>query len=76
MFERLASKRLQDGQVFALLRERSNEELLFFWSKSLKGLGRVRLQKYLIEWRHLSLKINGNDLKRLAFHPEKCLNIF
>ena len=69
--KRLASKRLPDGQVFALLRERSNEELLFFWSKSLKGLARVRLQKYLMEWRHLSLKINGNDLKRLGIPSGK-----
>jgi tRNA nucleotidyltransferase (CCA-adding enzyme) len=64
--ERLAAKRLSDSEAFAILRARSNEELLFLWSKALKGLSRERIQKCLLKWRQLTLKIDGDDLKRLG----------
>jgi tRNA nucleotidyltransferase (CCA-adding enzyme) len=60
----MARRRLSAGQVFAVLRSRSVEELLFIWSKnpSVRGM----IQKYLLQWRHVGLKITGDDLKRLG----------
>jgi tRNA nucleotidyltransferase (CCA-adding enzyme) len=69
--ERLAAKRLSDSEAFAILRAGSNEGLLFFWSKALKSLARERIQEYFLKWRHLNLKVNGDDLKRLGIPSGK-----
>lgn len=66
IIKEIAVKRLSKGKIFALLRSKSNEELLFLWSKSLEKLARTRIQRYLLEWRHLTLEIDGDDLKRMG----------
>ena len=65
----LARRRLSTAQVFELLRSRSIEELLYIWSKSPSI--RSVVQKYLLQWRHVSLKITGDDLKKLGIPSGK-----
>ena len=66
IIKQLAQKQMPKSAVFALLRSRSIEELFFFWSKTSSKLVRSRIQKFLLEWRHLSLMITGEDLKHLG----------
>ncbi len=57
---------LTNSQAFLLLRSKSPEGLIYIGVKSSKKLTLSRIRTHLLKWRHVSLKINGDDLKRLG----------
>lgn len=60
----LEQDKLTASQTFLLLRSKSPEELIYLGVKSSKTMTFSRIRAHLLKWRHVSLKINGDDLKR------------
>jgi len=67
----LAKLALSLRKAFEAMRPLSVEELLFLRAKTLSAAARVRIEKHLLQWRHLKLQINGDDLKRLGIPSGK-----
>ncbi len=67
----ISSSHLSAGEAFSLLRSKSPEELIYLGAKSNDPLTRARIRMHLLKWRHMNLKINGEDLKGLGIPSGK-----
>ena len=67
----LAKLALSSREAFEAMKPLSTEELLFLYAKSLNVTVRSRIRKHLLQWRHLKLQINGDDLRRLGIPSGK-----
>lgn len=62
---------LTASESYFRLRSMSPEELIYLGAKTTDPLARSRIRTHLLKWRHMSPKINGDDLKTLGIPSGK-----
>jgi len=65
----LKSPRMRSSSIYYLLRSYPPEVLVLAMAKTKSNLIKKRIILYLFSLTKIELEVNGNDLKKMGYHP-------